>query len=141
MTTIKPADKTTRWTLGRKRAKTHNKEKASLAQRGERERGRGKEGKGQWCCSCFLPSDLLNSSNHSDRRRAREGESEPGKTVKFGLMEGAKEAKERGKRSGGRPAREREREAQIDVLARRAKKTELKIEAEQVIWSIHGSPN
>lgn len=61
--------------------------------------------------------------------------------MKFGLMEGAKEAKERGKRSGGRPAREREREAQIDVLARRAKKTELKIEAEQVIWSIHGSPN
>lgn len=29
---------------------------------------REKEGKGQWCC--FLPSDLLHSSNHSDRRRA-----------------------------------------------------------------------
>lgn len=47
----------------RKERKTHTEERE--------EREREKEGKGQ---SCFLPSDLLNSSNHSDRRRAKERE-------------------------------------------------------------------
>jgi len=57
-----------------------------------REREKEKEGKGQRCCSCSPPSDLLCSSNHNDRRRASEGESERVKEMEGGQKEREKAA-------------------------------------------------